>query len=166
MAYSIVNVSNLPGIKDGSMLKSFKYIKNGNGAEIENGHVVKLDGILAKTDREIFKGVDVAAEDDLADVVLVAGVELDYKAENRTTDAFINKANAPVRGYHFHKGGTFEVSADALDATGEITVGTAIVLAAGTKMAAVASASGATQVGEVIEVYTSAGKQMVTVLCK
>lgn len=170
MAYSIVVTENMSGTHDGSQLVSFKYQSSNTGADIENGHVVKLDGILSATgaDREIFKAVDVLAATPIEDVVLVAGVEIDPDERNYALDTWINKAGTPTRGIRFHKGDTFSASSDAFTTSlSTVTAGKIVELAAGTKLAIVSSATASTTtIGVIHQVYSLAGKTMYSVLVK
>lgn len=166
MAHPIVITENMSGTKDGSQLVSFKYIANSAAAEIENGHIVKLDGIANTVDREILKGVDCLANTPLSDIALVAGVELDYDEHKHSLDSFVNPAGRAVRGFRMHPG-IFAVSSDAVTAEGTVTAGNLVEVAAGTKMKVVASATAnATQIGVVNEVYNAAGKTFYSIEIK
>ncbi len=150
MAYAVVRTDNMAGTDVRSQLVSVEYM-GANGATetaIENGNVLLLNG-LKQGEREIFKGAAVAADSAIEDVVLVASPELMYDERDITLDKFINKAGQPARGYHFHSGDTFSVTAEAF--SGTPAVGNIVELAAGTKLATAASATeGSTQVGKII----------------
>ena len=162
--YAVVRTDNMYGTDVRAGLVSIKYIVSsttgeGNDAvttetatEIENGHVLKV-GELMDGEREIFAGSDVAANDDLKDVVLIASPEVMYDERLRNLDDFINVAGKACRGYRLHKGDIFSVTKAALDGVEKPAVGNIVELKAGTKMNVAASAtSGSTQVGRIIAV--------------
>lgn len=117
--------------------------------DIDNGNVVKLNG-LEDGQREIYKGETPAASDDLKTIVLVATPEVMYDERLRGLDDFYNKAGKAARGYRLHTGDIFSVTADALE--GDLAVGNLVELADGTKLSVVASESGATVVGKIIDI--------------
>jgi hypothetical protein len=135
-------------------LVSVKYM-GANGATptaIENGNVLKI-GALMTGEREIYIGGAVAANDKIDDIVLIASPEVVYDEHKHNLDDFVNEAGKACRGYHIHSGDTFSVTAEALSGTGTPAVGNIVELAAGTKLAFVASATtGSTKVGRIIAV--------------
>ena len=103
-------------------------------------------------EREVFLAKAPTAASKLDNCVLVNGVELlyDERASMRNLNKFRNEAGDNVRGRHLHSGDIFSVTKEAID--GEVAVGNAIELQAGTKLKCVASPTASTtQVGTVIE---------------
>lgn len=154
--YSVVRTDRMAGTDLRDQIVSAKYMGSGSTATaIENGNVVKLDGLLEVTtgvvEREIFKAVTPAADDDLKDVVLVCSPEVLYDERKKDLAEFRNEAGEVIRGYRFHSGDIFSATAGAFDGTPE--VGSVIELKAGTQMKAVASnTTGSTVIGTCIEV--------------
>jgi hypothetical protein len=138
------------------MLVSVKYL----GADgetptaIENGHVVKL-GNLIEGEREVHIGTDVAANDNIKDVVLVASPELWYDERYRGLENFINEEGRISRGYRLHSGDFFSVTKEALAGVETPAVGNTVELAAGTKLNVAAEATnGSTVVGYIHAIET------------
>lgn len=156
--YAVVRTDNLAGTDVRSLLVSVKYFDTSDSepeaAAIENGHVVKLDGLL-EGQREVHKGVDVEASTPINEVVLVASPELLYDERYHALDDFRNEANVIARGYRLHSGDFFSVTKNALADAAEPAVGDVVELAAGTKLNVAASAtSGSTVVGEIHAIET------------
>lgn len=131
--HAVVRTDLMWGTDVRSGLVSIKYM-GADGAtptEIDNGNVLKV-GALMEGEREIYTGTDVAANDAISNVVLVASVEVMYDERIRNLDEFYNEADAICRGYRLHSGDVFSVTADALEGTP--TVGSVVSLAAGTKL--------------------------------
>lgn len=131
--HAVVRTDLMWGTDVRSGLVSIKYM-GADGAtptEIDNGNVLKV-GALMEGEREIYTGTDVAANDAITSVVLVASVEVMYDERIRNLDEFYNEADAICRGYRLHSGDVFSVTADALEGTP--AVGSAVSLAAGTKL--------------------------------
>nr|DAJ43085.1 MAG TPA: hypothetical protein [Caudoviricetes sp.] len=154
MAYAVVRTDAMAGTDVRGQLVSVKYM-GANGATptaIENGNVLKI-GALMTGEREIYIGGAVAANDKIDDIVLIASPEVVYDEHKHNLDDFVNEAGKACRGYHIHSGDTFSVTAEALSGTGTPAVGNIVELAAGTKLAFVASATtGSTKVGRIIAV--------------
>lgn len=155
MAYAIVRTDLMTGTDDRAHLVSFKYKKSDALAEIENGNVVVLNGLYEDEgvieDREVWEAGDMTAETPVHDLVLVASVETDDDDAYADLAEYINEAGHICRGYRLHSGNVFSVTAEAL--TGTPKKGSIIEAAAGTKLAAVDSATGSTtEVGKVIAV--------------
>lgn len=157
MAYGIVRTDNMYATDVRAGLVSVQYL-GADGATptaIENGNVLKI-GALKTGEREVYVGGAVAANDALANVVLVASPEVMYDERKRNLDEFINEAGKNCRGYHIHTGDIFSVTKDALTGAETPAVGDIVELAAGTKLKVVAAATGATSgstvVGKVIAV--------------
>lgn len=165
--HAVVRTDRLFGTDNRAGLISVKYIvTTGSGASavdtetaIENGNVLKatellvLDAETGAAEREIFKGVAVAAGDDLKDVVLVCSPEVMYDEHLHNLDDFINEAGKAARAYRLHSGDIFSVTKEALAGKATPAVGDVVELAAGTKLNVAASAtSGSTQVGKIIAI--------------
>lgn len=131
-----------------SLLVSVKYMGEDGATptEIDNGNVLRL-GDLMDGEREIYVGAATAADTAINDVVLVASVEVMYDERKKNLDEYVNEADKICRGYRLHSGDVFSVTAEAL--TGSPTVGSAVTLDAGTKLAVGGSG---TAVGKIIAV--------------
>lgn len=117
---------------------------------IDNGNVLKV-GALMEGEREIFVGVDTAADTALTDVVLVASPEVMYDERKRNLEDYENEAGKACRGYRLRSGNIFSVTKEAFSADpGENKV---VCLDAGTKMKPAAAAAG-TVLGDIIAVET------------
>lgn len=166
MSYAIVRTDNLDGTKLPSALVSVKYYvvdgQTSTATAIENGNVVKLDGLMTG-EREAYKGLVPARDTALKDVVLVASSELMYDERKKNFDEFINEAGEISRGYRFITGNTFSITAEAYTAAATVVVGDIVELAASTKFKVVAKAtgltSGSTQVGTIIAIETVGTKK-------
>lgn len=158
--YAVVRTDNMFGTDNREGLVSIKYIvTTGEGASavdtptaIQNGNVLKV-GPLMSGEREIYKGVAPAANDDIRDIVLIASPEVMYDEHKHNLDEFINPAGKAARGYWLHPHSIFSVTKAALDGKETPAVGDIVELKAGTKLNVAASlTSGSTQVGEIIAV--------------
>lgn len=152
--YGVVRTDNMYGTDVRAGLVSVRYMgaSGDTATAIENGSVVKIDALEAG-EREVYVAKDVAANEALADVVLIAAPEVAYDERIRNFDEFINEAGKAVRGYRFHVGDTFSVTKEALTGAASPKVGDIVELAAGTKMNVVTSAtSGSTVIGSIIAV--------------
>lgn len=154
MAYGIVRTDNMYGTDVRAALVSVKYMGSDGSTPtaIENGNVLKI-GALVSGEREIYVGGEVAADDKVADIVLIASPEVMYDERKKNLDEFINEADKACRGYHLHSGDIFSVTIDALTGKTAPAIGDVVELAAGTKLSiADAATSGSTTVGSVIDV--------------
>lgn len=157
--HAVVRTDNMFGVDVRSGLVSIEYMgaDGQTPTEIENGNVLKV-GALKDGEREIYVGSDVAADDSLDEIVLVASPELMYDERDRNLDDFINEAGYPARGYRIHNGDIFSVTIEALDGAEEPAVGDVVELADGTKLSVAAAATGATEgstvVGSIIHIET------------
>lgn len=158
MAYSVVRTDNMDGTKLPSALTHVKYYdSNGDLKEIENGRVLKLNGLLAG-EREVYKGVAPSANTALKDVVLVAEPEVLTDGIKKNLSEYINEEGRIVRGYRLITGNTFSVTLDAFTGTPSVETNNVIELQAGIKLKAVSSAtSTSTKVGDVIAIETVGG---------
>ncbi len=152
--HAVVRTDLMYGTDVRSGLVSVRYM--GSGGEtptnIDNGNVLKLKGLM-EGEREIFVGVDVAVNDPLKDIVLVATPEVMYDERKRNLDEFENEAGRTARGYHLHDGDIVSLTQPAFADETAPAVNDIVELAAGTKLKAVRSAtSGSTTVGKIIAV--------------
>lgn len=152
--YAVIRTDLMTGTNVAADLVSFLYMDaEGNPAAIENGNVVKLEGLADPNNRELWKAVDCAADTAMSDVVIVAGVELLYDERKKNLSDYINVAGKAVRGYIPHSRDIFSVTIEALNAAATPEVGNVVELMAGTKMnVAAAATEGATQVGKIIAI--------------
>ena len=161
MAYPVVRTDLMQGTNDESLLRTFKYLPSDTATAVNNGCVVKLNGLLLDSDskvpnREVWKAVAVAANDALKNVVLVCTPELLYDPRLIKLSDFRNEAGALCRGYIMAENDIFSVTPDAFSATpATVARGNIVELAAGNQMKVVESlTSGSTKVGEVIDIET------------
>lgn len=154
MSYCVVRTDLMFGTDVRSGLVSVKYMGSGSSTptEIQNGNVLKL-GSLVSGEREVYIGGNIAANDAVKDVVLVASPEVMYDERKRNLDEYINEAGKIIRGYRFHNGDVFSVTKDGIDGKETPEVGDIVEFKAGTKLNVVASAtSGSTVLGKIIAV--------------
>lgn len=154
--YAVARTDKLLGTDARTYSVSVKYMGAGSTATaIENGNVVKMDGLLPLTgsgyERQVYKAVTPAVNDALEDIALVISPEVLADERLKDLSDFRNEAGEVARGYKLHSGDIFSVTAEALTGTAE--VGSVIELQAGTKLKAVASGtSGSTAIGTCIAV--------------
>lgn len=161
MAYAVVRTDLLAATDVRSKLVSIQYL-GANGATptaIENGNVLKVGALKAIDathgiyEREIFVGATPAANDALADIVLIDTPEMPYDERAKNLDEFRNEAGDICRGYRLHTGDIFSVTKEALDGVASPAIGDVVELKAGTKLNVAASAtSGSTAVGKIIAI--------------
>lgn len=159
--HAVVRLDRLEGTGDSNALISIEYL-GANGStptDIDNGNVLKVGDLMAIDagkgifEREVFVGSAVAANDKLEDVVFVASPEVMYDSRLRGLEDFYNVKGHAARAYRLRSGDIFSVTKEALDGGADANVGDTVVLKAGTKLAAAASApSGSTVVGKVIAI--------------
>lgn len=154
--YAVARTDKLMGTDVRSYGVSVKYMGSGSTATaIENGNVVKMDGLLSPAanvyERQIYKAVTPAANTALEEIALVVSPEVMYDEKLKDLSDFRTEAGEIARGYKLHSGDIFSVTAAALDGTAEI--GSVIELQAKTKFKVVASGtSGSTVVGKCIDI--------------
>ena len=151
--HGVVRTDSMISTGASAGLFSFKYFgADGNAADIDNGCVVKLDGLM-EDERELYKGVAPAADTSLSDVVLVGTPEVMYDERLRNLSDFYNEAGVACRGYMLHTGDIFSVTTTGVDAAAEVAVGDVAELQAGIKLKiAKTLTASSTQVGTVIAV--------------
>ena len=150
MPYAVIRTDNMAGTDVRAQLVSIEYL-GANGAtptEIENGCILKMNG-LKSGEREIYVGATPAANTAIRDLVIVATPEVMYDEHKHNLDEYVNEAGKICRGYRFHSGSTFGLTADGFDGTP--AVGKFVEAQAGTKMKVVTSVtSGSTEIGKII----------------
>ena len=147
--HAVIRTDLMSGTYDGSLLRSFKYFNaEGVMADIDNGHVVKLEALM-EGEREVWKAVDPDADTPLKDIAVVAGVEVMYDERKKNLDEYYNVAGKAVRGYMYHANQYFSVTIEALDGTPE--VGKFVEIQAGTKLK-VADAAGTATMGKIVAI--------------
>ena len=116
--------------------------------DMDNGCIVKI-GDLADGEREAYEGDKPAVSDALGELALIAAPEVMYDSRLKDLADFYNEAGAIVRGYRFHNGDEFSLTADGF--TGSPAVGNVVEVAAAYKLKTAASATGgSTQIGKII----------------
>jgi len=161
--HAVVRTDRMFGTDNRAGLISIKYIVSDSSSgtavdvetAIENGNVLKSTSLI-EGEREVFKGVAPAADDDVKDIVLVASPELMYDERKHNLDDFTNEAGKIARAYRLHSGDIFSVTKEALDGAATPAVGDVVELKAGTKLnvkaAATGATSGSTVIGEIIAI--------------
>jgi hypothetical protein len=142
MAYGIYRSDNVSATKDGSQIKSVLFYAGANDGvltAIENGNIVKITNTRVTGEREIYKAVTPAAADTVNTLGIVTSPEVLYDEHKKNLGEFRNEAGVPARVFLFNNGGEFSVTADCL--TGTPALGSAVTVAASTKMAVIAVAS-------------------------
>lgn len=161
MSYPVIRTDLMTGTDVGAGLVSLRYCTGAKGAyvpaEIPNGSVVKLVE-LEENNREVWVATDVAANDKLSDVVIVASVETIYDERKHNLDEFTNEANAIARGFRFYSGNMFSLTADAFADTTDLKKGAIVELAAGHKLKAVKTATASSTTVGKVEAVEIAGR--------
>lgn len=129
-----------------SGLHSAKFYVDDVPTEIDNGSVVKLEALL-ENERELWKAVTPAADDDISTIYLVATPEVMYDERLRNLTDFYNEADTAIRCYALHTGDIFSVTAPVLDGADSAAVDGTVGLQAGTKLLV-----GGTGVGKIIAI--------------
>ena len=153
--HAVIRKDRLYGTDVAPALVSMKYFVSTTPTAIDNGNVVRLDGLL-DGERELYKAVAPAANTALEDVAIVGTNEVNYDERKRNLDDFTNEAGVASLGYRPHKGDIFSVTAAALSAAAAIEVGNVVELQADTKLKVVSSlTANSTKVGEIIAIETA-----------
>lgn len=152
MTYAIVRTDKMFGTQNKAGLASFKFVEVAGNTitplAIENGNVVKIDGLMDDS-REVYKAVAPAANTEKKDVLLVADPEVLVCKKYHSLGDFINEAGEVVRGYYLHTNDIFSVTAEAL--SGNPAKDKLVELMAGTKLKVVDSnTNGSTLIGKII----------------
>ncbi len=153
MAHAVIRKDRLYGTDVAPALVSLRFVDGeGEGADIDNGNVVKLMGLM-DGERELYKAVAPAANTALEDIAIVGTNEVMYDERKKNLDKFYNEAGKDSLGYRPHKGDMFGVTADGLTAAATIAKGDIVELQAGTKLKVVKSATAnSTQVGVIADI--------------
>lgn len=151
--HAVVRTDRLFGTDNRAGLISIKYFVTESNEKvataIDNGNFLKV-GALLDGEREVFEGSTPAANDSLADVVLIASPEVMYDERLRDLDDYYNVAGKICRGYRLHSGDVFSVTKEALAGAETPAVGDVVELKADTKLNIVAAATGATSGSTVV----------------
>ena len=152
--YTVIRTDLLSGTKNVADLVSLRFY-NGSGepAEVENGVIVKLQG-LEDGQREVLKAVAASAGDDLNDCAIVAGVEVDYDERKRNLSDYINEANKIVRGYIPRSRNMFSVTKEGFVGGVAPVKGADVGIGAGGKIDASGTGLGTCEAVEVAGRYT------------
>lgn len=107
--YCVVRTDLMQGTDVGANLCSLRFYDSGAVAEVENGVIVKLEG-LENGEREVYKAVAATSSDKLNECAIVAAPEVMYDERLKNLDEFINEAGKAVRGYIPHARNIFSVT--------------------------------------------------------
>lgn len=150
--HAVIRKDRLYGTDVAPALISLRFYADGAVADIDNGNVVKLEGLLTD-ERELYKAVAPAANTALEDLAIVGTNEILYDERKKNLDEFYNVAGKNALGYRPHKGDMFGVTAEGLSAAAKIAKGDIVELQAGTKLKVVKSATtGSTQIGVIADI--------------
>lgn len=150
--HAIVRTDLMSGTDVRSGLVSLKYMgaSGDTATDIDNGHVVLLDG-LQDSEREIYGAKDPTGSEAMRGIALVCSPEVMYDERERELEDFYNVAGRAARGYRLHDGDIFSVTEEALDGTRALN--DTVELQAGTKLNSAASATGGmTSIGKIIAI--------------
>lgn len=150
--YTIFNSDKMSGTEDSSLLVSVRYYdSNDKTAAIENGSVVAIGDFL-EGEREVRKATTPKGTEKLNEIVIVAAPEVIYdETVYHGLEEYINEAGKDIRGYRFHSGDGFSLTAEGFD--GVPAKGKYVVLGAKTKLVISATATG-TVIGKIDDVFT------------
>lgn len=118
-----IRLDVMSGNKDNSQVKSAKYYKSNAAAEVENGTIVGIKGLL-DGEREVHRVEDVTASDTL--VGIISTPEVEYSEDGyHDIDTFVNKADDTIRVHVLHEGDIFSIGNS--DETTDIAAGANLV---------------------------------------
>lgn len=151
--YGVIRTDLMSGTDVAADLVSLKYFESDQPAPIENGCVVKLEGLM-DGEREVRKAVAPTADTPIDQIAIVATPEVMYDERKRNLDEFRNEAGQIVRGYIPRSRNIYSVTAESLTIAGGVTPakGYVVELMAGVKPSVVVAATGATKLGEIIDI--------------
>lgn len=132
----IVRTDNMSGTRNGAKLCSVKYYVSTTPTAIENGRVVKVEGLLSG-ETDIRKAIAPSAGTAKSLIALIASVEVDKNKKYTALGGFENAAGAIARGYFLDEAHQFfAVSPDCVDVADGVTVaaGKVVELQASTKL--------------------------------
>lgn len=102
-----VRLDVMSGNKDNAQVKSAKFYNDGAVAEVENGTIVAIEGLL-DGEREVHKVTPVTEES--AYVGIVSTPEVEYEERGyHGIDTFVNKADDVVRVHVLNVGDVFSI---------------------------------------------------------
>lgn len=151
--HGVIRTDLMSGTYDASRLRSVRYMGDGTTeTEIDNGCVVALNGLM-EGEREIHMGVTPAVDTPINRIVVIANPEVMYDERLKQLEDYYNEAGKAIRGYIPQVGtDIFSVTAECLTFTGEPAKGWIVELQADVKLSVVENATGATKVGEIMDV--------------
>ena len=153
--HAVVRTDKMFGTDNRAGLVSVRYQPGDTMTAIDNGNVVKLNG-LETGSREVYKGATPSKSDAITDIVLIATPEVLYDETKKNLDEFQNEEGTISRGYYLHANDIFSVTKDALAGAASPAVGNIVELAEGTKLnVAVSATEDSTTVGSIIAVETA-----------
>lgn len=155
--HGVIRTDLMSGTNVYADMLSVRYVDaQGTPAEIDNGCVVALDGLM-DGEREIWKAVDMQADSEMEKLAIIATPEVLYDERYQNLEDFVNPAGAAVRGYIPRSRNIFSVTAECLDiAEGVVpAAGYIVEVKAGHKLSCVAAATSAPKFGEIIAVEQS-----------
>ena len=155
--YTIFNSDKMSGTEDSSLLVSVRYYNaSDKEAELENGSIVKVGDFL-DGQREVRKATTPAGTEKINEVVIVAAPEVIYdETRYHGLEEYINVAGKDLRGYRFHNGDGFSLTAEGFDGTP--AKGKYVVVGNTTKVKISDSATG-TVIGKIDDAF-KLGKDM------
>ena len=147
--YAVVTRERMTSESVSAARLSAKYLPSDVETAIENGNVVKLEGLVAG-EREIYKAVTPAADTELKAIGLVTTPEVMADERKKNLEDFRNEAGEEITVDKLFSGDIFSLTAEGFDGTP--AVGAIVELKAGTKLNAVEElTAGSTQVGTIID---------------
>lgn len=154
--HAVIRTDRMSGTDDRSQLVSVKfYDGNGKPADIDNGNLVEIGGLL-DGEREIYEAKAPTANTDKDDLVIVGTPELLYDERLRALDDFYNKADRPARAYRLHKGDIFSVTKEAFGPNATAPkVGDTVVAGTDTYLHTSAGAESEIVIGRVMHIETN-----------
>lgn len=131
--YCVVRTDLMQGTDVGANLCSLRFYDSGAVAEVENGVIVKLEG-LEDGEREVYKAVAATFSDKLNECAIVAAPEVMYDERLKNLDEFINEAGKAVRGYIPHARNIFSVTKEGFVGGNAPSVGAEVGIGANGKI--------------------------------
>lgn len=121
--YAIVRLDNMQGTVVGTKLRSAKFFKGEEKAEVMNGIIVELGGLL-EGERELVKAVAATAETKKGKLALVASPEVIYDERLQyNLDEFINGKDEAIRCYILCTSDIFSVTTEGFEVAPEVGQG-------------------------------------------
>lgn len=152
--YCVIRTDLMSGTDQRADLVSLRfYDADGNVAEVENGVIAKLEG-YEEGQREVMKAVAAAADSDLNECAIIAGVEVMHDERKRDLSEYINEAGKIVRGYIPRSRNMFSVTAEGFVNGAVPSVGAEVGIGEGGKIDAAGSGLGTCEAIEMAGKYT------------